>query len=142
MKYIFNGSWLRVSLKYSFPRPDNPCFPSPSLHHGLPRMRRIRLSMKLGSATGQEPDRLSQGLFTWVPSNQCPVPRPDTTGELNRCPDYQTRRAWNNIRMLRILLARIIREQSAPLLRKSAANASSALEKLHRFTHISGALSL
>lgn len=90
----------------------------------------------------QELDRLSQDLFSWVPSNQCPVTRPDTTGELNRCPGYQTRRAWNNIRVLRILLVRIIREQSAPLLRKSAANASSAMEKLHKFTHISGALSL
>jgi hypothetical protein len=48
-------------------------------------------------------------------------------------PDYNTRRSWNNIRVVRILLAEIVREQYIRLLGTST-DGTAIVEKLHEST--------
>ncbi|PLB43888.1 C6 transcription factor [Aspergillus steynii IBT 23096] len=102
---------------------------------GLPHAQAILRAELLD----HELDQLSQEL---LPRNQVPLPLPEPTGQPDRCPDHKTRKGLNNIRVVRILLAESIREQSTPLLRTSTDHAGLVMERLHRSTRTSSSLSL
>ncbi|KAH8425874.1 uncharacterized protein LDX57_003613 [Aspergillus melleus] len=89
-----------------------------------------------------ELDRLSQDLRFFIPSNRSLLPPELTKPTKDHCADHNTRKGWNNIRVVRILLAEVIREQCIHLLRTATDNEASIMEKLRRSTHTSSALSL
>lgn len=86
-----------------------------------------------------ELDRLSQDLLCLIPGNRSLLP-PEPMRE-DHCADHNTRKDLNNIRVVRILLAEIIREQSIHL-RTTTDNEASTMGKLRRSTHTSSALGL
>ncbi|PYI12750.1 C6 transcription factor [Aspergillus sclerotiicarbonarius CBS 121057] len=75
-------------------------------------------------------DQLSKHLPSFISRRQSPEPPNTSATRSDIYPDYNTQRCWNNIRVVRIQLARIIREQYARILGKTNDD-SSIMGELH-----------
>ncbi|PWY68088.1 C6 transcription factor [Aspergillus sclerotioniger CBS 115572] len=75
-------------------------------------------------------DQLSKHLPSFVSRRQGPQPLNSSATWSDTYPDYNTQRCWNNIRVVRIQLAKVIREQCAQLLGGSTDD-GSVMEELH-----------
>ncbi|PYH67582.1 Zn(II)2Cys6 transcription factor domain-containing protein [Aspergillus vadensis CBS 113365] len=75
-------------------------------------------------------DRLSSYLPSFLSRRQIPEPPSIPSTKPDIYPDYNTQRCWNNIRVLRVQLMKIIREQCARVLGHSA-NDTWAMAELH-----------
>ena len=75
-------------------------------------------------------DQLCKHLPSFISRRQGPEPLNASAARSDIYPDYNTQRCWNNIRVVRIQLARIIREQCSQVLGNSIDDAS-IMEELH-----------
>ncbi|PYH37382.1 Zn(II)2Cys6 transcription factor domain-containing protein [Aspergillus neoniger CBS 115656] len=81
-------------------------------------------------ALDEDLDRLSKYLPSFFSRRQSPEPPSISSTKPDIYPDFNTQRCWNNIRVLRIQLLKLIREQYARVLGNSA-NDSWAMAELH-----------
>ncbi|GAQ42321.1 C6 transcription factor [Aspergillus niger] len=82
------------------------------------------------NALDEDLDRLSNCLPSFFSRRQSPEPPSIPSAKPDIYPDYNTQRCWNNIRVLRIQLLKLIREQYARVLGNSA-NDAWAMAGLH-----------
>ncbi|PYH91970.1 C6 transcription factor [Aspergillus ellipticus CBS 707.79] len=75
-------------------------------------------------------NQISRRFPSFISKRQNPEPLCVLEGRSDIYPDYDTHRCWNNIRVVRILLARIIREQCTQLLGTSTDD-TLIMGKLH-----------